>query len=89
MQAERDGYVGYVADTALDRSRRRCRRMSSSRRALSSIPGPDLKLPRTEALSMGSRVTVADLAETRGTRYALLPSGEAMIAGHLEPLGER
>ena len=37
---------------------------------------------------MGSRVAVAGVAETRGTRYALLPSGEAMIAGHLAPLDE-
>ena len=28
------------------------------------------------------------LAETRGTHYALLASGEALIAGHLRPIGE-
>ena len=30
---------------------------------------------------MGSRIAVTGSAETRGTRYALLASGEAMIAG--------
>ena len=43
-------------------------------------PGPDLKLPKTGELSMGSRVAVTGTAETRGTAYALLASGEAMIA---------
>jgi cell wall-associated NlpC family hydrolase len=33
-------------------------------------------------------VTVTGTAETRGTRYALLSTGEAMIAGHLRPLGD-
>jgi cell wall-associated NlpC family hydrolase len=31
---------------------------------------------------------VKDFAETRGTRYALLSTGEAMISGHLRPAGE-
>ena len=51
-------------------------------------PGPDLKLPRSGELSMGSRSTVTGDAETRGTRYALLASGEALIASHLAPVGE-
>ena len=51
-------------------------------------PGPDLKFPRLGELSLGSSVTVRDFAETRGTRYALLSTGEAMISGHLRPAGE-
>ena len=51
-------------------------------------PGPDLKLPRSGELSMGSAVAVTGYAETRGTRYALLSSGEAIIAGHLRPAGD-
>ena len=38
---------------------------------------------------MGSSVAVVDFAETRGTRYALLASGEALVAGHLEPVGSQ
>jgi cell wall-associated NlpC family hydrolase len=49
-------------------------------------PGPDLRFPRSGQLSMGSTVTVTGSAETRGTSYAVLPSGEAVIAGHLQPI---
>jgi cell wall-associated NlpC family hydrolase len=38
------------------------------------------------ALSMASRVTVTGLTETRGTSYALLDDGTAMVAAHLRPL---
>ena len=38
---------------------------------------------------MGSSVAVVDFAETRGTRYALLETGEALIAGHLRPVGSQ
>ena len=38
VQAERDGYVGYVADAVLGEPRPASRRMSSRRRAPSSIP---------------------------------------------------
>src|SRR5690606_28470859 len=37
---------------------------------------------------MGSLLTIEGHAETRGTRYALLASGEAVIAHHLRPSGE-
>ena len=85
IQAERDGYVGYVADAALaDRADMPTHVVSTPRTFV--YPGPDLKLPKTGELSMGSRVAVTGSAETRGTVYALLASGEAMIARHLEPL---
>ena len=51
-------------------------------------PGPDLGCRGRGELSLGSRVTVTARAETRGTRYALLASGEAVIAEHLAPVGE-
>ncbi len=34
---------------------------------------------------MGSQISVTGYAETRGTNYAVLPSGEAIVAGHLVP----
>jgi cell wall-associated NlpC family hydrolase len=37
---------------------------------------------------MGSTLAVTGTAETRGTLYALLPSGEAVIAKHVRPLDE-
>lgn len=87
IQAERDGYVGYVADTMLGgRDHASTHIVSVPRTFL--YPGPDLRFPIAGQLSMGSTVTVTGAAETRGTHYALLPSGEAMIAGHLRPIGE-
>lgn len=87
VQATRDGYVGYVSGGAIGpRSDAPTHVVSVPRSFL--YPGPDLKLPRLGDLSMGSSVAVKDLAETRGTRYALLSTGEAMIAAHLHPVGE-
>jgi len=87
VQAVRDGYVGYVADTALKAPGGAPTHVVSVPRTF-VYPGPDLRFPRTADLSMGSAVTVAGAAETRGTHYAVLASGEAMIAGHLRPIGD-
>jgi cell wall-associated NlpC family hydrolase len=84
IQAERDGYVGYVADAALTDRDLPTHVVSTPRTFV--YPGPDLKLPKTGELSMGSRVAVTGSAETRGTAYALLASGEALISKHLQPL---
>ncbi|MGX9180447.1 C40 family peptidase [Mesorhizobium sp. BHbdii] len=87
IQAERDGYVGYVADSALGgRDHAPTHLVSVPRTFL--YPGPDLRLPLSGQLSMGSAVRVAGAAETRGTHYALLPSGEAVISGHIRPVAE-
>src|SRR5690606_14775607 len=51
-------------------------------------PGSDLRFPHSKALSLGSRVCIVGAAETRGTKYALLESGEALIASHLAPVGD-
>ncbi|WP_027060993.1 C40 family peptidase [Mesorhizobium loti] len=87
VQAERDGYVGYVADTMLGgRDQVSTHTVSVPRTFL--YPGADLRFPIAGRLSMGSTVTVTGVAETRGTHYAVLPSGEAVIAGHLRPVDE-
>jgi cell wall-associated NlpC family hydrolase len=87
VQAERDGYVGYVSGGFLgSRTDAPTHVVSAPRSFL--YPGPDLRFPRLGELSLGSSVTVRDFAETRGTRYALLSTGEAMIAGHLRLIGE-
>jgi cell wall-associated NlpC family hydrolase len=87
IQAESDGYVGYVSETTLGEKGATPTHLVSAPRSF-LYPGPDLKRPRAGELSMGSAVSVESYTETRGTRYALLPSGEAMIAGHLRPIGE-
>ena len=87
IQAERDGYVGYVADTMLGGCDHAPTHIVCVPRTF-VYPGPDLRFPLSGQLSMGSTVTVTGGAETRGTHYALLPSGEALIAGHLRPVAE-
>ncbi|WP_442579939.1 C40 family peptidase [Mesorhizobium sp. ASY16-5R] len=82
VQAADDGYVGYVADSDLGPvDPAPTNKVAAPRTFL--YPGPDLRLPRSGMLSMGAAVTVVGHAETRGTSYALLPSGEAVIAAHL------
>lgn len=87
VQAEHDGYVGYVADTVLDGRYHAPTHIVSVPRTF-LYPGPDLRFPVSGQLSMGSAVTVTGAAETRGTHYALLPSGEAIISGHLRSVAE-
>jgi cell wall-associated NlpC family hydrolase len=87
IQAESDGYVGYVSEMVLGEPGISPTHLVSAPRSF-LYPGPDLKLPRTGELSLGSAVTVTGYAETRGTRYALLPSGEALVAGHVRPVRE-
>ena len=82
VQAERDGYVGYVAGTAVAPIAADATHVVSAPRTF-IYPGPDMKLPRSGQLSMGSRIAVTGHAETRGTKYAVLASGEAIVAGHL------
>lgn len=87
VQNERDGYVGYVVDTTLDRRSTDPTHIVIAPRTF-VYPGSDLKFPRTRALSMGSLVTVVGGEERRGTLYGMLPSGEAVIAKHLVPIDE-
>ena len=87
VQGERDGYVGYVAATMLATRDDKPTHIVSVPRTF-VYPGPDLRFPRSGQLSMGSTVTVTGTAETRGTHYQLLASGEAIVSAHLQRLGE-
>ncbi|PLP59552.1 peptidase P60 [Mesorhizobium loti] len=87
VQGERDGYVGYVLVTELHTGTVAPTHIVSVPRTF-VYPGPDLRFPRSGQLSMGSTVVVTGTAETRGTHYAVLPSDETIIAGHLRPIGE-
>ena len=82
VQAVRDDYVGYVADTVLGPAGDAVTHVIRAPRTF-VYPGPDMKLPRSGDLSIGSGVAITGFTETRGTRYGILPSGEAVIAGHL------
>lgn len=81
VQLDEDGYVGYMAHNALTSKIEPATHVVSVPRTF-LYPGPDMKFPVTAALSIGSRLSVVGEAETRGTRYLLLSSGEAVIAVH-------
>ncbi|NKB83191.1 C40 family peptidase [Ochrobactrum grignonense] len=87
VQAERDGYTGYVSSTSLEKPTADATHMVIVPRTF-IYPGSDLRFPHSKALSLGSRVRIVGSAETRGTQYALLENGEALIAGHLAPLDQ-
>lgn len=87
VQAERDLYVGYVAASALEVPGAAPTHRVAVPRSF-TYRGADMKLPATGCHSLGARLAVTGRATTRGTHYALLESGEAMIAAHLRPVGE-
>jgi cell wall-associated NlpC family hydrolase len=87
IQNERDGYVGYVVDTSLDRRKDEPTHIVIAPRTF-VYAGSDLRYPRLRTLSMGSLLTVVGGQERRGTLYAMLPSGEAVIARHIVPVDQ-
>ncbi|WP_173934828.1 NlpC/P60 family protein [Chelativorans sp. Marseille-P2723] len=86
VQAARDRYVGYVEESALTQTQAASTHVVSVPRSF-VYPEPELKTPPVTAHSMGARVAVVEEVENRGTLYAVLASGEAMIARHLLPVG--
>ena len=87
VQLAADGYVGYVREEAIGQGVLEATHVVSVPRSF-VYPGADLRFPHLRALSMGSRLRITGAAETRGTAYALLDDGSAIIAAHLRPLGE-
>jgi cell wall-associated NlpC family hydrolase len=87
-QLQTDGYVGYVPMNALTQNTTPPTHMVSAPRTF-LYPGADMKFPVTKVLSIGSRLTIVGEAETRGTRYLKLASGECIIANHVRPIHER
>jgi cell wall-associated NlpC family hydrolase len=87
VQAQADGYVGYIEERFLNDTVVDATHIVTAPRSF-VYPGPDLRFPMARALSMGSSVKVVGEAETRGTRYFVLADGMAMIARHLKPIAE-
>jgi len=86
VQSCRDGYVGYVARTCLgERQASLTHYVCVPRTFL--YPKADMKSPILTALSLGSKLAIADFVEVRGTRYGLDCSGRAVIADHLFAIG--
>ncbi|MDE1159999.1 MAG: NlpC/P60 family protein [Neorhizobium sp.] len=86
VQADQDGYVGYLPEAMLSAAATATHWISAPRTFV--YPQAELRKPVVEALSIGSRITVTGEAETRGTRYFTLPGGGAVIANHCRPVGE-
>ena len=86
VQAARDGYVGYVAGAALSTETETPTHVVSVPRTY-IYSGPDMKLPATGVLSLGSALAIVGSAETRGTEYALLAAGAAIVTRHLRDIG--
>lgn len=87
VQSKIDSYVGYIETAALTFGE-----ISSTHKVI--VPRtfryslPDMKTPHFDALSIGSAVCIVEHAETRGTKYAILNDGSAVIANHLSAIGE-
>lgn len=87
VQGERDSYVGYALSAGLAAPGPAPTHVVAAPRSF-VYREPDMKKGAIAALSMGSAVAIAGSATTRGVDYALLAGGEALIAGHLRPIGE-
>ena len=85
VQADKDGYVGYLPEDQLTEIIDATHQIIVPRTFL--YPRHELRSPYIAALSMGSRITITGEAETRGTRYLTLSDGSAVIAAHCLPLG--
>lgn len=85
VQAARDSYVGYAPATGLAAPGLALTHVVAVPRTF-GYREPDMKKPATGAFSMGCRLAVVGTATTRGTDYALLESGEALVAAHLRPV---
>jgi cell wall-associated NlpC family hydrolase len=85
VRAPADGYCGWIAASSADfNAPLPTHRLAFPRSFV--YPGPDMKLPHLAALPMGAGVCVTGKATTRGTEYALLADGTAMVARHLWPV---
>jgi cell wall-associated NlpC family hydrolase len=85
VQNRSDGYVGYVVSAALGEARAATHGVQVLRSFL--FPGPDLKLPPRDALTMTGRVAVTD---TEGAYSQVAFGGQEgwVYSRHLAPDGE-
>lgn len=90
VQCQTDGYVGYVLqdhiEMAPDAGFEPATHMVLAPRTF-LYSDADLKNPRSGYRSMGSKLRICDQQTTRGTDYAILESGHAVIANHLIEIG--
>ncbi|AGF74024.1 hypothetical protein, NLP/P60 family [Bartonella australis AUST/NH1] len=87
VQLLKDGYVGYIDAKVLCAPTIKQTHIVSVPRTF-QYSQADLRSPMERALSMGSKVSVVDKAETRGTMYSILENGSAIISHHLSLVGD-
>jgi len=85
VQAERDGYVGYVPDSSIDEGPFQATHVVCVPRTF-VYPEPELKKPASMTHSLGAQVRVVEEVETRGNRYGMLEDGRAIFLRHLRPI---
>jgi len=88
IRSLKDNYSGYIAAPSFDRRGQDPTHYICVPRTFLYAQA-DMKLPALAALSLGSKVTIIDFIETRGTCYGVLEKGTAVIGDHLAPLGQR
>lgn len=84
-EESKNHYVGWVPTSSIAKNLPEPTHLVSAPRTF-LYPEPDMKKPRCGFRSMGSLVSVVAHAETRGTAYAILSSGEAIIERHVTAL---
>ncbi|MCL6229980.1 C40 family peptidase [Bartonella bilalgolemii] len=85
VESLKDGYVGYIDTQILCTSTIKQTHIVSVPRTF-QYSQADLKKTVERALSMGSKVTVIDVTETRGTMYSILENETAIVSSHLRPI---
>lgn len=88
VQSERDRYVGYMRGADLGPGHLKPTHEIVAPRTF-AYREPDMKTPAVRALSMGSRFSVAGMAETRGLDYVVTDAGEAIVAKHVRLIAPR
>ncbi len=88
VQNKSDCYVGWILSNTLSKSKAEITHTVSALRTY-KFPQPEHKLVPTAILSYGSRLSVTAVQEVRGTNYAILSDGSAVINSHIRPLAEK
>ena len=85
VQAQQDGYVGYIEQSKIGSIGNHPTHRVNVPRTF-QYRDADLRSPMISPLSMGSRISVVSEAETRGTRYARLDNGSFVVFNHITPV---
>ena len=85
VQAERDQYCGWLETSTLNTELSNNTHLVCVPRTF-LYPKPDLKLPHKGMRSMGSALSIVKQVTVKGTDYAILQTGEAIIANHIRPI---